>query len=309
MECRRLQEWLESVDSCQIADLPLNILAHSRDCKQCGNILDNVKNLETEHTSLVFPLSEIQTLKKRVQEAIQPRQGPSSQSFLDFIARWDLTWAGVLIGIILLCVVGTGILKPVFLLPDNRFSLSIVGKDGMVALNQKESLILKDQKNLICPGSLLVLEKSASYAIVTFPDEGEIEFKGNGKIQIQENGFGTRDGNFHARFHKGKNGFVASIPGAVLGIRGTVISFDFHERERIFFAELLEGSVEVRPTQPGIPAFPWNVGEKLIAGDSGVSISASVQERPVGPASESLLTPDAVRDPRTPLQMNGSQTW
>ena len=172
----------------------------------------------------------------------------------------------------------------------------IQGDGGLISDVTGETKALSEQALSRSVETPLHLVDANSKARIFYRTGGTIEVTGHGDLRMNRDGFATENGTFVARFHKGTQEFKVKVPCAVLGIRGTTVSFSLASGTGD--VELIVGEVMVTPTLSSGQPFAMTPGMVLttekgamkVAGKSSVKQkTAEAAAATAVPASETKV--------------------
>jgi hypothetical protein len=158
--------------------------------------------------------------------------------------------------------------------------IEISGSNGTLKKEGSEAVSLQVDPVKVASGTHIELSNRKSKCLSRFPTGGTIEFIGKARVTLRGDGFFTNTGKFVAAFTGSQKTFYQVFtPVAVLGVKGTKISFNLDEgKGRI---TLLEGEITVADPAKAGETTTLTPGESIILGES-----AFMKE----PASEVPLT-------------------
>lgn len=288
MDCTAFQRWLEETSRLSPEALSGEYLEHSRKCATCRTMLATLQHLHQAPKTSRVPEARKQEmlnaiLQKGKASVSKPKAEIPADSLADSLFSW-LKWGIAPLGM------AFAILLAVLWLPSGRkISMSEIQLSGLgtvcrdLAGNKVE--LAKGAVTLKIPAPVQMLASDSEFR-VAFADGGNIAFRGKGTIMIDSDGFSADNGQFTAKFVRGKNPFKVRVPQAVLGIRGTTVRFDLDSDEKI--VELIEGKAEITPVGSSAPPMILLPHQPYrLAG------SAFPAPKPVSPASQT--TPEFLK--------------
>ncbi len=252
MDCKAFQKWLEEVPRFSPESIAGEPQEHSSSCPSCRAMLATLQSLRTGPDSARVPESRKMEMlssilgkgsaaptgeKARPQQPRAARSEPGS--IFDFL-KWGIAPLGLALGLVLVFLwkpwSGTG--------P----AVAQIQVSGTRALYRdssgKQTELARRPVFLAIPAPIQMLGSGSDFR-VAFADGGSIDFRGEGTVSVDSTGFSADNGQFTAKFVKGKTPFKVKLPQAILGIRGTTVRFDLSSDEKT--VELIEGVAELSP--------------------------------------------------------------
>lgn len=259
--CQNFQEWLESSMKLSLSQIPAELQKHVTECHQCAEELQMLHDLRQSALADLPPAADIEKLWNRIYKTIWSDKSDKKsaaratqttggfwQKLLDF---WPAKQIPAFLGVFAVAAILLYWVMAPNALPTAAGN--IIGGSGNL-LSAGLTLPLKASPRPCNSQDQIVLADSQAWAEISFNSGRTVSIEGSGQLQLSENGFKTDHGQFKASFGKGIEPLNVTVPGAVLGIRGTAIQFDLQNGEGTL--KLLEGVVEVQPAD-GRQPFSW----------------------------------------------------
>ncbi len=318
MNCNRLNDWIAEAECVSLGRLPDEMRRHAEGCAECGRQLKSLEGFRGEILGIHGSDTEIKEVFENVQnktgDTTSVQAAPAWQRFL-------LPAAAVCLVLILAVVFVQGgsrtipaapalqttaaapaatpaATRPVVPAPaaTTEAWAAVSGQGGTVTLPDGSQKPVTQEVTNVPAGSRVELATASSAMRLAYDSGGTIDVTGRGIVQSRPDGFETKDAAFTASFKRGKRGFAVRVPGAVLGVRGTVIGFELQGGNGS--VHLIEGNVVVQPEHPDMREFEWKVGQRLAlaAGNIEKVIPAREEPKPVAePAKQPQSTVPAVQ--------------
>ncbi|PKL42448.1 MAG: hypothetical protein CVV41_15025 [Candidatus Riflebacteria bacterium HGW-Riflebacteria-1] len=324
MGCNKLETWLESNNFSDKPELPKELKEHMNSCTECHDRFEIIHSFR----SAVVALKPSENTRKRAWNGIkQSLPAPSqvqagttvSESWLvqltkvfgQFGMKHALAMTMVMVAALGLFFMRTPRQQVPSQLPADNLVIGSLTGTGATLRNGLEEAGISDQPLQFAKDSYIAADSKDSAIMLAFADGSKVDMAGRCQIQIGEQGFTVKNGDFTGNFTLNPGSIQkVVVPGAVLNIVGTKIRFMITGKSGKL--DLLEGSVNVE-TPSKLATFAWHAGSRIIIEDG--SVTDYPTEIPVAASSSSGSSPGTatgvsetpVDDSTSQQNQNGSQ--
>lgn len=262
--CNKVNEWLEQEPPPDVKAIPANIAEHIEICPACRETVAYFRRLTRDDQ---FPrLSSRETgefMQKFEKNALEA--SPFTESSLRSPAKttgWPfMTWIVAGAFVLLLLVFGASWVFPGGPFGMNRNHGAVAILRGNVALRSadgKTANVGDAKEQGLAQDAGFTFDEKSGPVEMQFREGGNVYLTGLGEIHVQKEGFRIARGEFDATFKNLRGVMKVRVPGAVLGVRGTIIRFVI--RPSLVMIQLIEGAADLIPDDVTAKPIHFTVG-------------------------------------------------
>lgn len=320
MDCNKIEAWLDDNNLSNQQELPKELENHMNVCAECHEKYNLVRSFRSAAASL----KPSENTKKRawngIKQSLPATSKTNTEASLSWIDRLNQVFENfgmkhaMAMAMVAFAAFGLFLLRnsePIVhrKVPVERIIVgSLTGTGAVIRRGLEESRISQNPIQFE-KDNIVTSDSHDSTIMLALADGSKVELQGQCQIQIGEDGFKIKSGNFSGDFSL-KSGSTqrVEVPGAVLNIVGTKINFLVNGQNGRL--DLIEGSVNVE-TPAKLATFAWHAGTRITIKDGAVEtfpteIPAETNNSNSSSSSTNFADPQAPEATSSPMQ-SGSQ--